>query len=143
MPFAERQDMVIAPPIQLTDLYLTKNSKIQNMSANGPPLCNIPIHKGLERPHLIGLAGAGFNHALTTTKASAPCVVKARQDDNIKGKCSPGSLGANPGRTQLDRAALLLHSHQKDMSPLICKMLQSGKYYFTFFNRHRNKAYQR
>ena len=33
-----------------------------------------PIGKGLERPHLIGLAGAGFNHAWTTTKASAPCV---------------------------------------------------------------------
>ena len=53
--------------------------------------------KGLERPCLIGLPGAGFNHAWTTTKASAPCV-EAGQDDYIKGICSPGSFGPNPGR---------------------------------------------
>ena len=59
----------------------------------------------------------GFNHAWTTTQASAPCV-EARQDDYIKGICSPGSLGLNPGRIQLNSVALL-HSHQKDMLSLI------------------------
>ena len=34
--------------------------------------------------------GVGFNHAWTTTKASAPCV-EAIQDYFMKGKCSPGS----------------------------------------------------
>ena len=46
--------------------------------------------KGLEKQRLIGLRGAGFNCALTTTKASAPCV-EARQDEYIKGICSPGA----------------------------------------------------
>ena len=49
----------------------------------------------------MGLAGAGFNHAWTTTKASAPCV-ESRKDEFIKGICSPGSYGLNPGRAQLD-----------------------------------------
>ena len=31
-------------------------------------------NKGLERPRLIGSTGAGFYHAWTTTKASAPCM---------------------------------------------------------------------
>ena len=69
--------------------------------------------------------------------ASAPCV-EARRDDNVKGLCSPGRLDINPGRTQLDRAALLHHSHQKDMLSLICQMLQSGKSFLIFFNGHRN-----
>ena len=55
-----------------------------------------PIGKGLERPRLIGLAGAGFNHAWTTTKASAPCV-EAIRDDYIKGICFHESLGPYPG----------------------------------------------
>ena len=38
----------------------------------------------------------------------------------------------------IDRAALLLHSHQKDMSPLIFEMLESGKYILIFFNGHRH-----
>ena len=50
-------------------------------------------------------------------KASAPCV-KARQDDLIEGICSPGSLGPNPGRIQLDRPILMLHSYQMEMSSL-------------------------
>ena len=40
--------------------------------------------------NVIGLAGAGFNHAWTTIKAFDPCV-EAKQDDYIKGICSPGS----------------------------------------------------
>ena len=71
------------------------------------------------------MTGAGFNHAWTTTKASAPCV-EARKDEYIKGICSPGSKGLNPSRRQLDRAALLPRSHQKDMLSLIFEMLQIG-----------------
>ena len=93
--------------------------------------------KGLERPSLIGLTGAGLNHAWTTTKASAPCV-KARQDNYIKGICSPWSKGLYPGKTQSDSLDLLLHSHQKDMSSFIFQMLQGGKYYLIFFIGHRN-----
>ena len=37
--------------------------------------------------------------------------VGARQDDLIKGTCSPGILGPNPGRIQLDSAGLMLHSY--------------------------------
>ena len=65
----------------------------------------------------------------------------ARRDDFIKGICSPGSLGPNPGRIQLDSAALMLHSYQMEMSSLTFQMLQSGKYYLIFFNEHRNKEY--
>ena len=43
--------------------------------------------KGLERPRLIVLTGAGSNHAWTTTKASAHSV-EPRRDDYIKGICS-------------------------------------------------------
>ena len=44
-----------------------------------------------------------------------------KQDEMIISKriCSPGILDLNPGRRQLDTEALLLHSHQKDMSSLI------------------------
>ena len=46
--------------------------------------------KGLEKPRLVELTGAGFNYAWTTTKAAAPCV-EARLVDYIKGICSHGS----------------------------------------------------
>ena len=59
----------------------------------------IYLAKGLERPRLIGLAGAGFKHAWIPTKASASCV-EARQDDYIKGIWSPGSSVLNPARIQ-------------------------------------------
>ena len=98
------------------------------------------VWQGAERPSLIGLAGAGFNNALTTTKASDPCL-EARQDDYIKGMFSPGRLGLSPGRTQLDMAALLPHSHQKDMPALIFQILQSFKYYLKFFNGQSNTEY--
>ena len=62
-----------------------------------------------------------------------------RRNDFIKGICSPGSLGPNPGRLQLDSAALMLHSYQKEMLSLTFQMLQSGKYFFIFFNEHRKK----
>ena len=81
-------------------------------------------------------AGAQFNDAWTITKASAPCV-EARWDDYIKGTCSPETSFI----LQLDRSALLLHSHQKDRSSLIFKLLQSWKYYLIFFNGHRNQEY--
>ena len=64
--------------------------------------------------------------------ASAPCV-GARQDDSIKGICSPGSLGPNPGSIQLDSAASMLHSYQMEMSSFTFQMLQSGKYNFICF----------
>ena len=62
--------------------------------------------------------GAGFNNAWTKTKPSATGV-GARQDDYIKGICSSESNCLNPGRTQLYRAAVLLHTHQQDISSLI------------------------
>ena len=37
----------------------------------------------------------------------------------------------------------MLHFHSKDRSPLIFLILQSGKYYFLFFNQHRNTNYLR
>ena len=46
------------------------------------------IPKGLERHHLIGLAGDGFNFALTKTNASAICMEAKRADFIIK-KTSP------------------------------------------------------
>ena len=54
-------------------------------------LLSLSLHtagKGLERQPLIGLAGAAFNHAWTSTKASAPCM-EARQEDYIKGIYAP------------------------------------------------------
>ena len=51
----------------------------------------------------------------------------ARQDDFIKGICSPGSLGPNPGSIQLDSAALMLHSYQMERSSLTFQMLHTGK----------------
>ena len=65
----------------------------------------------------------------------------ARQDDFIKGIHSPWSLGPNPVRIQLDSAALMLHSYQMEMSSLTFQMLQSGKYYLIFFNKHGNQEY--
>ena len=65
----------------------------------------------------------------------------ARQDDFIKEICSPESLGPNPGRIQLDSAALMLHSYQMEMLSLTFPMLQSGIYYLIFFNEHRIKEY--
>ena len=65
----------------------------------------------------------------------------ARRDDFIKGICSPGSLGPNPGRIQLDSAALMLHSYQMEMLSLTFQMLQSGKYYLILFNEHRHLEY--
>ena len=47
--------------------------------------------KGLQRPRLIALAGAGSNNTWTTTESSEAWV-EARQDDYIKGICSPGIL---------------------------------------------------
>ena len=47
--------------------------------------------KGLQRQCLIGSAVAGFNHARTITKASAPGL-DGRQDEYNKEICSPGSL---------------------------------------------------
>ena len=67
------------------------------------------------------MSGAGFYQAWTTPMASDP-PVEPRQDDYIKGICSPGSKGLNPCRTQLDRAGLMLHSHEIDMSSLIFQM---------------------
>jgi hypothetical protein len=46
------------------------------------------IPKGLERHHLIGLAGAVFNFALTTTNGSATCM-EARRADYIIHQTSP------------------------------------------------------
>ena len=62
----------------------------------------LPVHcfacyKGLEIQRLIGLAVAGFNHALTITNASAKAL-DARQDDYNKGIYSSGSLAKNPVR---------------------------------------------
>ena len=48
------------------------------------------VHKGLQRPRLIELAGAGFNDASRTIKASAACV-EARQVDYIKGNTPMGA----------------------------------------------------
>ena len=76
--------------------------------------------KAQERPCLIELTWAGFNHARTTTKAST-LSVEARPDEYIKGICSLGSKHLNLSRTQLDRTPMLLHSHQKDISSLIFK----------------------
>ena len=79
--------------------------------------------KGLKRRRLNGLADAGFNDSLSTTKASAPCVhMGDRRDDFIKGICSPGSLGPTHGRIWLDSAALMLHSHEMEMSSLTFQM---------------------
>ena len=64
-----------------------------------------------------------------------------KRDDLIKGICSPGSLGPNPGRMLLDSAALMLHSYKMEMSSLTFQMLLSGEYYLIFFNEHRNKVY--
>ena len=72
------------------------------------------------RPRLIGLTGAVFNPAWITNKASSPSV-QPRLEDYVKDIFSPGSKGPNPGTMQLDRAALVLHYHQKDMSSLIVK----------------------
>ena len=58
--------------------------------------------------------------------------VEARQDDYIRGICSPGRNSLIPGRIQLDRTALLLHSHQKDILSMICQML-SSQYHLIFF----------
>ena len=96
--------------------------------------------QGLERQRLIVLTGAGFNHALSTRKASA-CCVEARRDDFIKGICSQGSLVTNHGRLQLNSAALMLHSYQMEMSYSTLQILQSGKCYLIFFNEHRKKVY--
>ena len=52
--------------------------------------------------------GPGFNDAWTAIKPSASCV-EPRQDDYIKGICSPEVLSPNPVRYQLDRSALVLH----------------------------------
>ena len=35
----------------------------------------------------------------------------------------------------------MLHFHWKDRSSLVFQMLQNGKFYLIFFNRHRNKNY--
>ena len=53
--------------------------------------------KGIERKRLIGSALAVFNHAQIITNASAKGL-DTRQDDNIKGICSPGSLVNDPVR---------------------------------------------
>ena len=53
--------------------------------------------KGLERQRLIGSAVAGLIHAQTITNAFAKGL-DARQDDNNKGICSPGSLANNSVR---------------------------------------------
>ena len=55
------------------------------------------LGKGLERLRLIGSAVAGFNHARTTTNASAKGL-DIRQDEYTKEICSPGSLVNNPVR---------------------------------------------
>ena len=68
-----------------------------------------------QRPR--GLTEAGLNHAQSKTKVSAPCV-GAKQDDFVKGICSPGRLGPNLGSKQLYSAASILHSHQIEMSSL-------------------------
>ena len=75
---------------------------------------------------LLGLQGAGFTDAYSTTNASAPWV-EARRDDFIIGICSLGSLDPNPGRIQIDRAALMLHSYQMEMLSMSFQMLQCGK----------------
>ena len=58
---------------------------------------SVHYSKGLQRQRLIGSAVAGFNDAMTITKASAKGL-DARQDDYNKGICSPGSLVNNPVR---------------------------------------------
>ena len=59
----------------------------------------------------------------------------------MKGICSPGSLGPNYGRIQLDSATLILHSYEMEMSSLTFEISQSSKYYLIFFNEHINKEY--
>ena len=88
--------------------------------------------KGLVSINSIALTGAGFNDACIKIKASDPCV-EARLDDYIKGVCSHGSLRPNPVGQPLERAAFLLHSHQKDMSSLIFKRYQSTSKIFLVF----------
>ena len=56
--------------------------------------CKGLFTKGLERQCLIGLTGDGFNHAWTTTRASA-LSVEPKQDYYIQRKCFPGSSGIN------------------------------------------------
>ena len=72
-----------------------------NVKVNGGLLL-----KGLQTQRLIGMAVARFNYAKTITKAS-DMGLDARQDDYNKGICSPG----NKSIIQLDRTALMLHSH--------------------------------
>ena len=62
-----------------------------------------------------------------------------KQIDFIKVICSPGSLRSNPGRIQLDSAALVLHYYQMELLSLIFQKLQSGQYYLIFFNEHRKE----
>ena len=64
--------------------------------------------KGLKTPRPIGLTWPGFNHTPTTKQASGHCV-------EVKPICSPVREGIYPGRRQLDSAALLLPSHQKNI----------------------------
>ena len=94
--------------------------------------------KGLVRTRLVGLTGAGFNHAHTTRKASAPCV-EAKLDKYIKAA-----------------KALILEEQNKIWQPRCffpikrtwclwfsqIQILQNGKYNLIFFNGHRNKEYR-
>ena len=56
--------------------------------------------------------------------------MKAKQDDLIKDICCL----SNPGKTQFNRAAFLLHSNQKDLTPLTFQMLQCDQYNLLFFD---------
>ena len=78
-------------------------------------LIRLLSEKGLVGPCLIGLIRSGFNHVWIKKRLLLPVCVEEKHNDYIKGICVPGSYDPNPGRTQIDRAALLLHSHQKDM----------------------------
>ena len=83
---------------------------------------------------------AGFNEAWTTYRHLHPNA-EARQDDYIKGICFPEGFSFYPVLLQLDRWALLLHSHQKDGLSLISKMIQNQKDIWICFNGHIYKEY--
>ena len=63
----------------------------------------------------------------------------ARQDDFINGICSPGSLGMVKYSWIVQ--PLMLYSYQMEMLSLTFQVLQSGKYYVIFFNKHNNNEY--
>ena len=68
-------------------------------------------------------AGAGFYKPGLQQRLLFP--VEAGQDDYFKEICSLEGLILNPATLWLDWSAFVLHSNQKERSPLILKMLQS------------------